>query len=264
MGGNKGKAKPVDGRKWLQAYRREIEWGELHQWRLERLVLIKLDLQTFFASEKKNLIPKTKLKRIEQVRSQIPRDIFPTRLIEMMEQELDAQEIELYQNLLPPEQFTAATQNFSLCKPPSAWNPIWKTEFLGNLRQEFSRLPDQAKRLKIPLGRSLVSGSKKAKGESWKSSAIARKYILQVHDLFLDFYPITGQGLSINKPKAEGGLYPDAFMKDIAEFFQQEFPKQFGDLTSQDVIARIQYAHKRKLKRPNLPSDEEVIAERSQ
>jgi hypothetical protein len=53
MGGNKGKAKPVDGTKWLQAYRREIEWGELHQWRLERLVLIKLDLQTFFASEKK-------------------------------------------------------------------------------------------------------------------------------------------------------------------------------------------------------------------
>lgn len=263
MGGNKGKTKPVDGRKWLQAYRREIEWGEFHQWRLERLVLIKFDLQTFFASEKKNLLPKTKLRRIEQVRSQIPREIFSVRLIEMMEQELDAQEIELYQDLLPPERITAATQIFPLCKPPSDWNPIWKTEFLGNLRQEFSRLPDQAKRLKTPLGKSLMAGRKKAKGESWKSSAIARKYILQVHDLFIDFYPITGQGLRFSKPKEEGGLYPDAFMKDIAEFFKQEFPKQFGDLTSKVVIARIQYVYKRKRQRPNPPTDEEAKAERS-
>jgi hypothetical protein len=263
MGGNKGKAKPVDGRKWLQTYKEEIEWGELHQWRLERLVLIKLDLQTFFASEKKNLIPKTKLKRIEQVRNQIPRDIFATSLIEMMEQELDAQEIELYQALLPPERFTAATQNLSLGKPPSDWNPVWKTGFLGNLRQEFSILPDQAKRLKTPLGKSLMAGRKKIKGEFWKSSAIARKYILQVHALFIDFYPITGHGLSISKPSEEGGLYPDAFMKDIAEFFQLEFPKQFGDLTPQHVIARIQYDYKRKGQRPNPGTDEEAIAERS-
>jgi hypothetical protein len=263
MSGNQGKAETVGGRKWLEAYTREIEWGEPHQWRLERLVLITLELETFFASEKKNLIPKTQLKRIDQVRRQMPRDIFSTRLIEMMEKELDTQEIDLYQDLLPLDRFNFLNQNFPIIRSKSKWKPSWSKEFLLRLRQEFRKLPDHAKRLKTPLGRSLISGSKKAKGECWKSSAIAKKYILQVHDLFIDFYPITRHGLSIMKLTEEGGLYPDAFMKDIAEFFQQEFPKQFGDLTSQDVIARIQYAHKSKFKRPNPRSDEEAIAERS-
>ena len=254
---------PRDGTQWLEAYRQEEEWGEPHQWRLERLVLIKLELQTFFASEKKNLIPKTKLKRIAQVRSQLPRDIFSLRLLEMMEKELDSQEIALFQDILPLDRFNFLSQNFPIIRSKAKWNLNWSKEFLLRLRQEFLQLPDHAKRLHTPIGRTLEAGRKKAKGQFWKSSAIARKYILQVHNLFIDFYPITRHGLSITKPTEEGGLYPDAFMKDIAEFFQQEFPKQFGDLTSQDVIARIQYGYKSQLKRANPGTDEEAIAERS-
>ena len=263
MGGNKGKAKPVDGTKWLQAFRREIEWGEPHQWRLQRLELIKLELHTFFADVEKSQIPGKKLKQIEKARRQMPSDLYSENLLQKIEHELDAMEIQLYQYLLPLDRFNFLNQNFPLIRSKAKWKPNWSKEFLLRLRQEFLKLPDHAKRLRTPLGRTLVAGSKKAEGEFWKSSAIARKYILQIHDLFIDFYPITGQGLSITKSTNDGGLYPATFMKDIAEFFKQEFPKWFGDLTSQDVIARIQYGYKSQLKRSNPGTDEEAIAERS-
>ena len=81
MGGNTGKVKTDRRKKWLEAYRTGKPWGEPHQWRLEELMFIKLELQTFFADVEKNQVPEDKLKRITHLRSQIPSDLYSKPLI---------------------------------------------------------------------------------------------------------------------------------------------------------------------------------------
>ena len=247
MGGNKGKIKPFDGRKWLDAFRKGTSWEDSHQWRLERLALITIELHSFFNNVERNQIPGENLKRIQQVRRQIPTDLVSENLRNSMEQELNALEIQLYRDLLPWENFERVTQNFPMSTTKKEWDSILIKEFLGKLQQEFQAIPDLEKLLKTPPGKALIAGSQKSEGTSWKSSAIVRKYILEVHDLFKQFYPTTRQGLSITKPIEEGGLYPKGFMEDIAEFFNQEFPKRLGNLTARDVIARVQYGYKTKV-----------------
>ena len=82
MDKNKEESNPTDGTQWLEAYRQEKEWGEPHQWRLEELTFIKLELQTFFADEEKNQIPQEKLNQISEARRQMPRALYSPNLIE--------------------------------------------------------------------------------------------------------------------------------------------------------------------------------------
>ena len=257
MGGNKGKTKPFDGRKWLDAFLKGTTWDDSHQWRLERLAGITMELHSFFNNIKRNQIPGEKLKRLQLAREQIPIDLLSKDLRNLIEKELNALEIKLYQDLLPWEIFERVTQNFPRSTAQREWDSIRITEFLGQLQQEFQALPVQETLLKRPYGKALAAGSQKSEGTSWKSSAIVRKYILEIHDLFKQFYPTTGKGFNIAKSKGGRGLYPARLMEDIAEFFEQEFPKQVIDLTDRDVIARIQYEYKTKIK-PSSPKGKEI------
>lgn len=260
MDKNKEESNPTDGTQWLEAYRQEKEWGEPHQWRLEELTFIKLELQTFFADEEKNQIPQEKLNQISEARRQMPRALYSPNLIEKMEQELDALEIPVYQYLLPPERYGVVTQSFPQVKSQEEWKPNLMKEFLGRLRQEFSTLPDKTTRLRTPIGRILVAGVKKTDGKSWKSTAVVGAYILNVYDLFKTFYLVSGRGYNKHKekknPKAERGHFPFALIRDITAFFSQEFPPWLSDLTTKDVISRIQYGEKRKFQREIHPPND--------
>ena len=259
MGGNKGKVKPVNGTKWLEACRSEVVWGEPHQWRLDDLFLIKIRLHTFFTCSERNQIPSERLQWIEEERKRMAGGGYSTRLKREMGQELDALEIRLYQSLLPPEEYGRITQQFPLCTSIEDFKQSLITTFLEQLREGFTSLPDRTKILARPIGKNLSAGSMKTEGETRKSSAIVGAYILMVYELFKPFYSVSGRGWNIERAKTAGGQFPMALIKDIVEFFQTEFFPWFGDLTVRDVISRIQYGRRRKIQeRMPTPLNEEI------
>ena len=240
----------MDETKWLKAFREGIWWGEPHQWRLEELVIIKMEAGTFFADVEKNQMPRRKLKRITQERRRMARDLYSQGLIAKMERELDGQEIQLYQYLLGIAGFSAVTQNFSICTTATEWKPDMIKEFIWKLGEEFSRLPDKRKRLATPIGKKLSAGRRKGNGESWKGAAIVGDYILRVYDLFQQFYEVTGRGWKKKRnEKIEKGHFPILLIRDIRRFFREEFSPWLDDLTEQDVVSRIDYRRFRKVQR---------------
>ena len=86
-------------------------------------------------------------------------------------------------------------------------------------------------------------------------------FIGNVYSLFKPFYQPTGKGYNQGRAVSEKGRYPLPLVNDIAAFFREEFPKCLGDLTVQDVIARIQHGKKRNFRRHIHPPDGQEIAE---
>jgi hypothetical protein len=257
MGENKGKAKPVDGTKWLEAFREEKPWGLPDQWRLDDLFLIKMRLHTFFTCSERNQIPSKILQWIEEERKRIPEGCYSTRLKREMRQELDALEIRLYQYLLPPEEYGVITQQFPKCTSKEDLKQSLITTFIEKLRESLTTLPDRTKILATPIGKNFSAGSMKTDGETRKSSALMGAYILKMYELFKPFYSVSGRGWSNHRAKTAGGQFPMALIKDIVEFFQTEFSPWFDDLTVRDVISRIQYGRKRKVQEimPSPPNE---------
>jgi hypothetical protein len=253
MGGNKGKVRPIDGTTWLEACRSEVAWGKPHQWRLDDLFLIKVRLHTFFMCSERNQVPGKILKWIKEERTRWKKGFFSGRLIEEIGRELVAQEIRVYQLLLSAEEYENVTAHLPLPTSETDWKPHLVKEFLVNLREAFSTLPDQEKRLASPIGRKLLAGSQKNEGESWKSSAIVSAYILKVYGLFIQFYTVSGRGWNIHRAKTAGGQFPMALLKDIVEFFQTEFSPWLDDLTIRAVISRIDYGLKHKVQQIETP-----------
>ena len=242
-----------DRTKWLEDFWQGRMWDERHQWRLDELFFIKVELQTFLTCAMRDRVPRKEVDLIEQERERIAEGFYSPQVLAEMEREVDAQEINLYQLLLPPAVQNAVTASLPLCGPDKALQREVKKEYLGKFRKEFSDLPNKAKLLATPIGKKLSDGSKKTNGQSWKSSAIVGAYILNVYHLFKPFYRVSGRGLSITKPLKEGGQYPAALMKDITEFFSKDFPRWLGDLSVKDVSSRIQHGQKRLVQRKMYP-----------
>ncbi len=215
MGGNKGKVRPIDGTTWLEACRSEVAWGKPHQWRLDELFLIKVSLQAFFMCSERNQVPGKILKWIKEERTRWKKGFFSSRLIEEIGRELVAQEIRVYRNLLPSEKYEDVTSHLPLPTSVTDWKPHLVKEFLVNLREAFSTLPDKEKRLASPIGRKLLAGSQKNEGESWKSSAIVGAYILKIYGLFKEFYTVSGRGWNKKWDKTSRGFFPMALIQDI-------------------------------------------------
>lgn len=250
MAAKKGKTKPFDGTTWLDAFQKAIRWGEPHQWRLDELEVMKIELRAFFEEREKNQMPRKKLKRIEQERHRLARDLYSPGLIEQMEQELDNQEIQMYKYLLGAEHYSAVTQSIPRRALTRKWTQGKIKAFIKRLRKALSHLPDKEKRLRTPIGTKLSAGSKKMDGLSWKSAAIVGAYIFSVYELFQPFYKVTGRGWNKKKsPESEKKDYPFPLIRDIGRFFREEFDPWLKDLKDEDIISRIQYGQSRKVKR---------------
>ena len=250
MGGSNGRSKAVDGTTWLKAFQKGIAWGGPHQWRLDELDILRVQLRTFFEDVEKNQMPRKKLKRIENERKNLARDLYSPGLIKQMEHELDSHEIQMYQYLLGAEHYSEVTQTLTLGTSAADWKTDRIKEFLWKLREARFTLPDKEKRLRTPIGKKLSAGSKKSDGLSWKSAAIVGAYIFSVYNLFKQFYEVTGRGWNKKKSKkAEKGNYPFPLIRDITTFFSKEFSPWFDNLNDEDIISRIQYGPSRKVQR---------------
>ena len=249
MGGAKGKIKPFDGTKWLEAFQKGRQWSEPNQWRLRELLKIKLELYTFFNCPERGKVPGKLLKVIAKERNRIAEGFYADRLRGEMERDVNAKEISLYQLILPPEVYSKVTSSLPLCGPDRESQQTVAKELLEKLREAFSALPDKERKKRTPIGEKLAAGSKRAKRESWKSSDIVSAYIWNVYQLFRPFYSISKRGWNKVKHKSEGGKFPFKLIKSMVKFFKEEFSPWLDVLTEQDVISRIQYGPKRRVQR---------------
>lgn len=122
----------------------------------------------------------------------------------------------------------------------------FQEEYLAQLRAQLMGPCVQAV-LDEKIGKRETRGRAKTEGASIKNWPLIGETIWMVYEIL---WPIYIQAAEAQRPSADAAQdepppsYPHSLLEDIARLFRTEFPECLSDLTTRDVLSRVQYRRK--------------------